>query len=1282
MKGPLKGKAEDVKCAYLLLWLGEKGRDLFSTWSLAANETDKLDVYLTKFKNHITPTVNPIVARYRFYKRDQQVGEPIEKFITDVRLLSQHCDFPVAIQEEMIRDRIVCGIVSEKAREKLLDKGAGLDLTQAISITRNYEITQAHLADMGSNPKQTQQEIDAIHTRQGRKPTQQATGDNSRQCYQCGGPYNKTHSQSCPAKGKSCDNCGRLNHFARVCRSRRNPKSAVDSIDNPPPTTEDEESKNLLLSEVLLIDSAAFHNTSRRFPMAKVNVVGAPSQVVFKLDTGAEANVLPDEIRKSFHPVPQLVVPTQSLWGYGGARINCIGTFYADCSVNGKHKRLLFHVVNQKATPIFSYQACLDFGLISITDLSINEVGKSTKIPEPIRKYEHVFQGQGKMEGPVKVYTRPDIRPVVQAPRRVPFALQAKLKEELDRLESEGIIEKVSKPTEWVNSMVVVEKKDGGLRLCLDPRDLNEAIIRPHYPVPTFDDVAARIHGHTRFTKLDARCGYWMLVLDEQSSELTTFNTPSGRYKYKRLPFGLNCSQDIFQQRMEQAFSGLEGVNVIADDIVVSGKDDEEHDRNLNALLKRAEEANIKFHPSKFIYKQPCIPYFGNQLTAEGVKPDPFKIEALTKMPNPQNHEELATFLGMVNYLSRFIRDLSTINHPLRELGKSAEFIWLPTHTQAVEKIKQSIIDNLRHFDPTTNELELTTDASQHGLGAHLSIQGDIVCFASKALNKTEQNYSQIEKELYAILFGCKRFHQYIYGRRVTVYTDHKPLESVLTKPLFQTPARLQRMLVALQPYRHLLTVKFKPGSDIPVADALSRLHPDSDGNLSELQDEIELHVHAIAISLPVSDQKMAAIAAETQKDETMAELKRLILHGWPKEKRQCKAIVEDYWNFRDELSVVGNIIVKGERIVIPKALRAECLRSIHCSHLGIEKTKQRAREVIFWPGLNQDIELLIRSCETCGKVANSNPKQPLLSTPPPQFPWQIVGFDLCSSAGRDYLVTCDFYSRYIEIDYLSSTTSAAVITKLKAHFSRHGIPEKVCSDNGSQLASAEFSKFAKDWDFKQLTSSPVFPQANGQAEKAVDIAKRLIEKAADAGVDPFLALLEYRNTPVGGFKSPAQLLYSRNLRSVAPCLQQHLFPKVVDPAEARRVRLASQARQQQYFNRGAAKLCDLTVNQAVWVQLDGSSRRWTQATVTSKVGERSYWVETSDGGRYRRNRIHLKPRVPASTAPVLPVPASAAPVLPVPAPSVPVLPPPSAIENPPSRRPRRTINPPDRLDL
>ena len=169
---------------------------------------------------------------------------------------------------------------------------------------------------------------------------------------------------------------------------------------------------------------------------------------------------------------------------------------------------------------------------------------------------------------------------------------------------------------------------------------------------------------------------------------------------------------------------------IMADDIVVGGKTEEEHDRNLDAVLERAVQIGIKFNLKKLHYKQDSIPFFGSFITASGIQPDPLKLKALAKMPNPKNHIELASFLGMVNYISRFIRCLSTLNERLRALGQLSEFVWLPTHTAAVDKIKKSIIGNLRHFDPTTNELEMTTDASQHGLGAHISINGEVVLFA------------------------------------------------------------------------------------------------------------------------------------------------------------------------------------------------------------------------------------------------------------------------------------------------------------------------------------------------------------------------------------------------------------------------------------------------------------------------------------------------------------------------------------------------------------------------
>jgi len=204
--------------------------------------------------------------------------------------------------------------------------------------------------------------------------------------------------------------------------------------------------------------------------------------------------------------------------------------------------------------------------------------------------------------------------------------------------------------------------------------------------------------------------------------------------------------------------------------------------------------------------------------------------------------------------------------------------------------------------------------------------------------------------------------------------------------------------------------------------------------------------------------------------------------------------------------------------------MTANILQRLHCSHLGIEKTKERARQVVFWSGLNKAIDQLIRSCSTCAAVANSVRKQPLTSSQPPQLPWQEVGVDLCHLDDRDYLVTVDYYSRFFEVDHLLSITSAKVISKLRIHFSRYGIPQRLRSNNGKQFDCAEFRALSKALDTELIPSSPDYPQSNGQAEKAVDIAKRIMSKAANAGTDSFMGLLEYRNTPVDGFRSSAQL--------------------------------------------------------------------------------------------------------------------------------------------------------------
>ncbi|KAK2721303.1 hypothetical protein QYM36_003550 [Artemia franciscana] len=318
--------------------------------------------------------------------------------------------------------------------------------------------------------------------------------------------------------------------------------------------------------------------------------------------------------------------------------------------------------------------------------------------------------------------------------------------------------------------MVLVEKKDGGVRLCIDPVDLNKAIKRPHYPIPTFEDAISDLSGAKYFSKLDATSGYWSLVLSKSASDLTTFNTIYGRYRWRRYPFGLISAQNEFQRKMEEIFQGLK---ILVDDLLIYGATREEHNRRLAEVLERARQKGVKFNRSKCQIAVQSVCYFGHIISNAGVKPDPEKLRAINKMPTPKSKEELQTLLGMLNFLSRYIPNLATQNQPLRDLIKANEFEWKELHTTCLNQLKESIVTNLAFFDSSSPTLELEVDASKHGLGAQISANGKIFAYASRSLSKSEQNYSQLEKELFAIIYGCQHYHHYLYGRKVQVITDH-----------------------------------------------------------------------------------------------------------------------------------------------------------------------------------------------------------------------------------------------------------------------------------------------------------------------------------------------------------------------------------------------------------------------------------------------------------------------------------------------------------------------------
>ena len=1206
-KGPLKSKSEAEKCAYLLIWIGDKGRDVYNTWegTVSEDEKKKLATYYTKFGNYVSPKSNPLFSRYKFYNKCQDIGESFDQFLTEVQLLANDCAFDNC--DEMVRDRILFGTNSQVLREKLIEKGIELTLDRAVDIARTHELSQSQLRIMNAK-----QEVHSVRPR-GRKNRGQQSDRQSRTCTNCGSYHDK--SRVCPAKGKKCNLCHKYNHFAKVCRSTKSKKvhtaaasDGEDSVDDPEPTSR---------SSKFYVETVGKGQPDKTPDQVFTDVKIGTQTVKFKLDTGAQVNVLPLKVFQGKFPQVKLLKTDHRLYGYSGKPLQVKGMCRLPCSYKSMDMELLFYVVSTTSSPVLSLRACVDLKLIELI-MSVSEEQKSL-----MEEFSDVFDGLGEFPGEHSLKLDPSVPPVIHPPRRVPYALRDSVKKELDRMENLGVISKVTEATDWVNSMVIVEKPNkNGLRICLDPKDLNRAVKREHYRSRTLEEVTSKLANARYFSRFDCRSGYWMIKLDNKSALLTTFNTPFGRYKFHRLPFGLHSSQDVFQKAVDEALEGLTGVDTIADDILVYGTTIEEHDHNLKRMLQMCRKRGIKLNGDKSVIRATELQFYGNLITSKGLKPDPMKISAIVNMEPPKSRRELETFLGMVNYLAKFLPNLAEVTHPLRSLLKeTVEFVWDSNTDKVFQHVKTLITEApvLAYYD-VSKDIEIQADSSQFGLGAVLLQGGRPIAYASRSLSKTEQNYAQIEKELYAIVFACEKFHQYVYGKRVSVQSDHKPLESIMKKPLMNAPARLQRMMLRLQKYNVHIT--YKPGKDIPVADALSR-KPLSQQN-DDLQETIEMQVHTVMRNLPVSDTKLEKIKSATQEDDTLCKLSAVIMNGWPTNKQTCPLAIQPYWNYRDELSLIEGIIFKGDRIVIPSSLQGDMLRQIHQGHLGIEKCRLRARQVLFWPNINRDIEKMVTACDACQRHRFSNTREPLMSHEIPDRPWQTVGTDLFEWDGTNFLLIVDYYSRYVEIERLRNIRSATVIKKTKAVFSRHGIPEKVISDNGPCYSSHEFATFAKEWDFKHTTSSPHYPKSNGLSEKFVQTVKRILTKSKETNSDPYLGFLELRCSPVDGYESPAQLLMSRSLRSVLPTTTKHLQPKVSSSSAFRRQREVLQRKQQEQYNRSAVSLKSLSPGQSVQLQ-NKSTGQWDPAIVQKKDSPRSYTVQTPDGGNYRRNRIHLR---------------------------------------------------------
>ena len=1260
----LNKEAGEVQVSALIYGMGPEAEHVFQQFHFEKGEKDDdYDTVLAKFEKHFVPKRNVMHERGRFFQIVQKSGETVEEFVRHLYETAEHCDFGDN-KSEYLRDRLVLGMADRELSERLQLRSEGLTLEDAVHSARQSELVKTQMSAQASpSTHQNVQEVKATGAsanrgaaqggarkktgKKGQKQFQKQQPQKQQQdgsnCDKCG----RTHpDRPCPARRAQCYKCHKHGHFAQVCGAaqQRPVQPRVYEV-----TTQE--------APTFFLDSISCHDAAE--PAWREDILTQGGPIDFKLDSGADVTVISETTLNKLNPTPELETVQTKLMSPGGP-LTCKGQFMASAEV--KQQRFRFRVLvteGNSTDSLLSRSVAVKMGLMQrLEEISLDD--------------SELFGDIGLLDcEPVRIKLKPGAVPYsIPVARRVPIPLLPALEAELQRMESHNIIERVTDAIDWCSPMVAVPKKNNKLRICVDLKHLNQSVVRSKHILPVLDDVLHKLSGATVFSKVDASSGFWQIPLDKDSSALTTFITPFGRYKFLRLPFGITSAPELFQQEMEKLLADLPGVIVIMDDILVFGATREEHDERLQAVLSVIKSKGMKLNKAKCLFGQDELPFMGHIVGRDGVKPDPEKVAAICKLPAPQNQTELRRIIGMATYLGRFLDDLSTLVKPMTDLLKSdVVWQWGPEQVKAFQNLKDTMSSErvLVFYDPSRPTV-VSADASSFGLGAVLLQQHGTklmpVTFASRTLTSAETRYAQIEKELLASTWACEKFSRYLVGlESFKIQTDHKPLVTVInSQDLDKAPVRCQRLLMRLMKYN--VTAVYVPGKDLVVADTLSR-SPMPYHDTPDSEPEIAGYVDAVMEAQPVSPQRLVKIEAETNQDAKLQKAMKYVRFGWPDYTLAVAPDVRDLFPVRAELSIVGNLLVRDSRIVMPEALRAETLQSLHEGHLGVHKCKERAMTAVWWPGLAKDIEDTVANCSFCQTNRPTQRKEPLMPTQLPTRPWQRVGADLFDLDGRQHLVVVDYYSRYIEIAQLSNMTSAQVIGKLKNFFARWGIPDELVSDNGTQFSSEQFRMFAQTYGFTHITSSPHFPQANGEAERAVQTAKRILRQE-----DSFLALMAYRSTPVTPTgASPCQLIMGRQINTRVPTLERNLQPQWPDLDKVRAADQKAKAANSFYYNRqhGARPLIKLRPGDSVRVKLDGEKTWGQSGTVKSQYDTpRSYIVETP-GGTYRRNRKHLQvvpstgakeppPVEPTRVEPIPPLPRTpqAVPSSPVPAPRSP----------------------------
>lgn len=675
-----------------------------------------------------------------------------------------------------------------------------------------------------------------------------------------------------------------------------------------------------------------------------------------------------------------------------------------------------------------------------------------------------------------KISHRICLTPGAEVPSRPPFRLSAKENDEVHKIIKEYLEAGIIRPSCSPGGapVLLVRKKDGTLRMCVDYRALNKVTIKNNYPLPLIEDLLDCLGPARYFTKIDLKSGYHQVQVAEEDVYKTAFRTRFGQYEFLVVPFGLTGAPGTFMALMNDTFREelLKYVVVFLDDILVFSKTAEEHYQHVKLVLDKLHKDKWYINYKKCSWAEKEVEYLGFQVGNGKIAPLQDKVHKIKEWPTPRKERDIQCFMGLANYYRKFIKHFARRAAPLTNLlKKEQQFAWTDECERSFNDIKEALINSpVLQLPNAEKRFFVTTDASDQAVGAILEQEGDKglhpVAYDSRKLSKEEQRYPTHEKELLGIIQALKTWRHQLLGKKFTVATDHQPLKWLLTQP--HLSGRQARWLDTLAEFD--FEIVYKAGKENQAADALSRCHLNV---VCEIEEDGSL---------------IEEINRAIQEDEHFKEIYQRIKSGnaWPSD--------ADY-----QLNEKGQLGFKG-RLCIPNncTIKKKLFAEHHCSdisgHLGVIKTYDQMYQRYYWPNMFKDIEKLVTHCEVCqqNKVINQKPSGLLQPLQVPSRRWEEICMDFVSGLpktkhGFDTIWTImDRLSKRLHLIPVKATTTAEKLAKLffDGIFKHHGMPKVIVSDRDPRFCSRFWQELTKYMDTRLAMTTAFHPQANGQIER------------------------------------------------------------------------------------------------------------------------------------------------------------------------------------------------------